>query len=98
MISFFTYIILTYFSINFIFWLFNINKAQDEIKDDELFNNQNLKNQNQTLEIKPAPSNEDIKLKDLLVEDDKRKKSKFKKDFNFKNIYKKHLTVCVKNL
>lgn len=98
MISFFTYIILTYFSINFILWLFNINKPQDEIKDDELFNNQILKNQNQALEIKQAPSNEDIKLKDLLVEDDKRKKSKFKKHLNFKNIYKKHLTVCVKSL
>ena len=33
MISFITYIVLTYYSINFVLWLYNINKPEDQIND-----------------------------------------------------------------
>ena len=33
MISFITYIVLTYYSINFVLWLYNINKPEYQIND-----------------------------------------------------------------
>jgi hypothetical protein len=81
MISFITYTVLTYCSIKFVLWLYNINKPEDQV------------NEYSIIKIAPVISNKkvDILLKDIkgikFIHDAKLK--------SIYKIYKKHLTVRV---
>lgn len=79
MISFITYIVLTYYSINFVLWLYNINKPEDQINDYSV--------------IKMTPIN-NIKKKEIISEDVQESKIADNTKFTNK-IYKKHLSVRV---
>jgi len=79
MISFITYIVLTYYSINFVLWLYNINKPEDQINDYSV--------------IKMTPIN-NIKKKEIIPEDIQKPKIVNDTEFISK-IYKKHLSVRV---
>jgi hypothetical protein len=85
MISFITYIVLTYCSINFVLWLYNINKPENQVNDYTIIRI------NQT----PVINNKD----DILIKDIK--EDKLTNNLKLKSIYKiykKHLTVRVKHL
>lgn len=81
MISFITYTVLTYFSIKFVLWLYNVNKPEDQI------------NEYSIIKIAPLISNKRV---DVLLKDVKgikfRNNAKLKSIYK---IYKKHLTVRV---
>ncbi len=79
MISFITYIVLTYYSINFVLWLYNVNKPEDQINDYSV--------------IKITPIN-NIKKKEIISEDVQEPKIADDTKFTSK-IYKKHLSVRV---
>lgn len=84
MISFITYMILTYLSINFILWLYNLNKPEEQIKEYQIIQIQSSLQDDMLIKnFKDSKLTKDIKLNKI-----------YKKD----KIYKKHLRVCVKNV
>jgi hypothetical protein len=81
MISFITYIVLTYYSINFVLWLYNVNKPENQINDYSV--------------IKMSPIN-NIKKKEIPLEDIQELKIvEDIKSKSISKIYKKHLSVRV---